>query len=347
MGVVHILGADVGGTTTRIALARVGRVAGARPEPLVEARYASRDHAGLRDVVGAFVARPEVRAHAGGIAAACFAVAGPVDSGRAQLTNLPWRIDEEELQRELAFRQVRVVNDFAAAGLGIELLGEDDFLTLQAGARLEGAPRVVLGAGTGLGVAMLERVNGRYEVRASEAGHGDFAPVDALQDALLAYLRGELGRVSSERVVSGPGLPRILRFLADSGAGVPGSALKEALGHADPAEAITEFALTARDPLAEQALEVFVSAYGAFAGNMALIALARGGVFVAGGIAPKISTKLAGGGFMRAFTAKGRFRKLLETIPVQVVMNERVGLYGALAEAARAASETDRRPIGP
>ena len=327
-----VLGADVGGTHTKIALARVDN---GGPQFIWQARYSSRDYATLEAVVGTFLAERDVRPHAACIVSACFAVAGPVELGRAQLTNLTWRIDEAQLGRHFGFARVCVLNDFAAAGLGIELLEEKDLLTLQPGVPVERAQRVVLGAGTGLGVGILSWADGRYKVHASEAGHCDFAPVDPLQDDLLAHLRRVLGRVSYERVVSGPGLPRILDFLTGTGAGAPGAALVEALALRDPAEVISEFALGTQDPLAERALDLFVSAYGAFAGNMALVALARGGVFVAGGIAPKIATKLADGTFMRAFTAKGRFQELLETIPVKVVMNEHVGLYGALAEATR------------
>lgn len=331
MTATFVLGADVGGTNTKIALARVDE---GRPALVFRERYASRDCETLETAIEAFLAEAQVRPYAARIASACFAVAGPVESGRAQLTNLTWRIDEARLARHFGFARVRVINDFAAAGLGVALLDPNDLLTLQAGVPVEGAQRVVLGAGTGLGVAVLSWNEGRYQVHASEAGHCDFAPVDRLQDELLVYLRRELGRVSYERIVSGPGLVRIFSFLESPGGHAPGAALSAALALRDPAEVITEFALGGQDPLAERALDLFASAYGAFAGNMALVALARGGVYIAGGIAPKIAAKLTDGTFMRAFAAKGRFEALLETIPVQVVMNEHAGLFGALAEAA-------------
>ena len=331
----YALAADVGGTHVKVALARFEEN---RSTPIAQHAYPSRSHATLERVLETFLAAPEVRPHVNAIGGVCLAVAGPVQGGRARLTNLPWQIDEAQLARHFGFRRVAVINDFAAAGLGIALLEGEDLLTLQPGKEVERAPRVVVGAGTGLGVGLLSWDDGRYRVQASEAGHCGFAPVDQLQDDLLVYLRRAFGRVSYERVVSGPGLPRIFGFLKDTGVGKPSPALLQALKERDAGEAITEFALAGLDPLAERTLAVFVSAYGAFAGNMALVTLAHGGVYIAGGIAPKIAAKLTDGAFMRAFIAKGRFQALLETIPVKVVMNEHVGLYGALSEAARLAS---------
>lgn len=332
---VFVLAADVGGTNTKTALARVHN---GRPRLIKRHSYSSHNYATLERALEAFLADPDVRPHAARIRAACFAVAGPVEAGRARLTNLTWQIDEAQLRVHFGFPRVALINDFAAAGLGVALLEENDLLTLQPGVPIERAPRVVVGAGTGLGVGLLSWSEGHYDVHASEAGHCDFAPMNQLQDDLLVYLRREFGHVSYERIVSGPGLPRIFAFLKGAGAGEPGAVLAVALRERDPAQAITEFALARLDPLAERTLEIFVSVYGAFAGNMALVTLAHGGVFIAGGIAPKIAPKLTDGTFLRAFNVKGRFQKLLETMPVKVVMNEHVGLYGALAEAARVAA---------
>jgi glucokinase len=329
-----VLGADVGGTNTKLALARFE---GGTPLVLKRASYPSAHYASLELVVEAFLAEPEVAPHAQSICAACFAVAGPVENGRASLTNLPWRPAEAELAQRFGFPGVRIINDFAAAGRGIAYLSANDLLTLQVGVPLEQEPRVVVGAGTGLGVATLDWDETAWEVHASEAGHTDFAPVDAVQDQLLGHLRTRFGRVSYERVISGPGLPRIVEFLELSGSGLPTPALAAAMHAGDPAKAIAEFALRKSDDLAVRALDVFVCAYGAFAGNMALATLAYGGVYIAGGIAPKIAEKLKDGTFMGAFAAKGRFQKLLHAIPVHVVMNNQVGVYGALSEAARAA----------
>jgi glucokinase len=273
---------------------------------------------------------------------ACFAVAGPVEDGRARLTNRAWTITEDALAAHLHLNAVRVINDFAAAGVGIGALAASDLLTLQAGTPVEGAPRVIVGAGTGLGVAILLFQDGAYRVHASEAGHGDFAPGDAMQDALVRYLRERFGHVSYERVVSGQGPPAIVEFLASTQSCTPSRELEDAIAEGDAAKAITQFALEDRDPTAVRALDLFASAYGAFAGNMALTLLAHGGVFIAGGIAPKIAAKLGDGTFMRAFCAKGRLQKLLATMPVHVVMNELVGLYGALLEAGRTAAAGTR-----
>lgn len=328
-----VLGADVGGTNTKIALADFQS---GRPSIIRRDLYPSRDYATLESIVEQFVREAAADAHVPAIAGACFAVAGPVERGRARLTNLTWQLDEANLAARFGFA-TRIINDFAAAGLGIEHLAASDLTTLQAGSPIERAQRVVVGAGTGLGVALLDCDEGGYEVLASEGGHADFAPIDDVQDELLSHLRQQFGHVSWERVVSGGGLPRILAFLAATGRDQPTQALRDAMETRDPAEAITEFALRRLDEAAARALDIFTAAYGAFAGNMALVTLAHGGLYVAGGIAPKISAKLEDGTFIRAFAAKGRFRKLLETIPVHIVMNEHLGLYGALAEAARIA----------
>jgi glucokinase len=198
--------------------------------------------------------------------------------------------------------------------------------------------RLVIGAGTGLGVGLLTWQGDGYHAHPSEGGHADFAPMDELQDRLLAHLRRTFGRVSYERIVSGPGLMRIFSFLQDTGAGMPSKAFQDASNkRSDTAELIAEFALAKLDPLAVRALDLFISVYGAFAGNMALATLARGGVYISGGIAPKIAGKLKEGAFMRAFTTKGRFSELLAAIPVHVVMNAQSGLLGALLEAERLA----------
>lgn len=328
----HLLVADVGGTKTAIALA----TAGPAPEIVEQFVYPSREFAALEAVVAEFLARPEVARRGGAIWAACFSVAGPVANNASSLTNLGWKLDGAALARSLNLRAVEIINDFTAAGEGIESLSGAELKTLQAGASVERGTRLIIGAGTGLGVGLLTWREGGYAVHASEAGHADFAPVDELQDRLLVHLRRAFGRVSYERVVSGPGLMRIFSFLQEGGAGMPSKQLQEAFRkNPDTAEVIAEFALAKLDPLAARALDLFVAVYGAFAGNMALAALARGGVYIAGGIAPKISARLEDGDFMRAFTSKGRFSGLLQEVPVHVVNNPRIGLLGALRVAGR------------
>jgi len=330
----YLLAADVGGTKVAVSLAVAG--AAARPEIVAQQVYACREFAGLQPLLENFLKLPVVAERRGEIAAACFAVAGPVASNSTTLTNLGWAIDGNALAVKLRLPEVRLMNDFSAAGRGIGRLAPGEIETLQAGNPVARASRLIIGAGTGLGVGLLTWQDDGYAVHASEAGHADFAPVDELQDRLLAHLRRSFGRVSYERVVSGPGLMRIFSFLQETGAGIPSKQLQEALKQrVDTAEVISEFAMARLDPLAVRALELFVSIYGAFAGNLALTTLARGGVYVSGGIAPKIAPTLKEGAFLHAFVHKGRFSDLLAAMPVRVVMNPHVGLYGALLEAAR------------
>jgi glucokinase len=329
----YLLAADVGGTKAALALATAG---GARPQIVAQHVYACREFDGLQPIVAAFLQQQPVAGHRGAIAAACLSVAGPVAANATTLTNLGWKVSGNTLAAELRLPEVRLVNDFEAAGLGISRIAANELETLQEGSPVARAARLVIGAGSGLGVGLLTWQDDGYAVHPSEAGHADFAPVDELQDRLLLHLRRTYGRVSYERVVSGPGLMRIFSFLQETGVGVPSKQLSDAdKTRQDTAELIAEFAVAKLDPLAARALELFVAIYGAFAGNMALAMLAHGGVYIAGGIAPKIAPKLKDGAFMRAFTGKGRFSELLATMPVHVVMNPLVGLYGALVEAAR------------
>jgi len=331
----YLLAADVGGTKAALALALAVAGATARPEIVAQHVYACREFDGLQPILADFLQQPVVAAHRGAIAAACFSVAGPVAANSATLTNLGWKISGNALAVELRLPEVRLMNDFSAAGRGIGRLAPGELETLQAGSPMAKAARLIIGAGTGLGVGLLTWQDDGYTVHPSEAGHADFAPVDELQDRLLAHLRRSFGRVSYERVVSGPGLMRIFSFLQETGAGIPSRQLQEASKQrADTAEVIAEFAMARLDPLAVRALDLFISIYGAFAGNLALTTLARGGVYVSGGIAPKIAPKLKDGAFLRAFVQKGRFSDLLAAMPVHVVMNPQVGLLGALFEAA-------------
>jgi glucokinase len=325
-----LLAADVGGTKTAIALA----AAGSRPQILARRVFSSRSYPSLQSIVGEFLDGERASVPGASIAAACFALAGPTDEHFGTLTNLGWQVEADALKRAFGIGQVKLVNDFAAVGRGIECLEPADLETLQPGRPVEHGVRLVVGAGTGLGMCILSWDGDGYAVHPSEAGHADFAPVDPVQDELLLYLRREFGRVSYERVVSGPGLTRVFAFLEATGAAAS-KELKEAFQRRDDAEVIAEFAASRNDPVAMRALDTFVTAYGAFSGNMALATLARGGVYLAGGIAPKIAAKLKDGIFIGAFLNKGRFRGLLTTIPVHVVMTPDIGLNGALLEARR------------
>lgn len=316
-----ILAGDIGGTKTWLRLSCAGQV-------LREERFDSAAFDGLVTMIAGFLgdAAPE---------SACFGVAGPVRDNSAQITNLPWRIEADEIAAHFAIPRVSLINDFQAVAYGIEALAPGDLLTLQAGQSQEQGPRAVIGAGTGLGEGYLVWQAGAYRARPSEGSHADFAPADELQVELWRWLKKRYGHVSWERVVSGPGLEAIYRFLRERGEMEESSLLAEAMMAGDPSAAISEFALAHRDPLASAALGLFVTAYGAEAGNLALKILASGGVYIAGGIAPKIIERLEEGGFMRAFLNKGRFAGLLATIPVQVVLNPQVGLLGAEVVASR------------
>ena len=317
----NFIAGDIGGTKTLLRMS-----AGEPPRALLlQKSYASADYIGLADILDEFIREVGVS----NVTAACFALAGPVSGRRVKLTNLPWVVDADELASRFAISRISLINDFEAVGQGIAALQLSDLLTLQLGmAQTEGV-RVVVGAGTGLGVAWLSWMNGRYSVHPSEGGHMDFAPVDALQYALLQYLQKRYGHVSYERIVSGPGLVAIFEFLRDSGQGSLSSQLNEAMKEGDGAAVITRFAQQGNEPIAQMAVDLFVRVYGAFVGNLALLALPRGGIYVAGGIAAKIAGVMQQGDFMRAFFDKGRYTELLGTLPLHIVTNPQVGLLGA------------------
>jgi glucokinase len=324
-----ILAGDIGGTKTLLQIAEAGPD-GCRP--VLERRYDSHAYAGLLPMVSDMLQA----AGAPSVAAACFGVAGPVEEGRAQVTNLPWRLDAAAIGAALGIPKVRLINDFQAVAYGIEGLGAEDLSTLQAGQPEPHGTRAVIGAGTGLGEGFMVWSGQHYEAMPSEGSHADFAPTDGVQAELLRHLQARFGHVSYERIVSGPGLVNVYEFLQASGHGQPSPELAAALASGgDPAAAISEFALKGQDPLAGLALDLFIQVYGAEAGNLALKVLAMGGVYVAGGIAPKIIDQLRAGGFVRAFSDKGRFAALLSRIPVHVVLNPKVGLMGALTVAGR------------
>ncbi|MDA8384204.1 MAG: glucokinase [Betaproteobacteria bacterium] len=333
-----VLAGDVGGTKTLLQVGEVvegGRgLVGVREQRFENAAYDS-----LAAIVSTFLA---AGALPGRIAAACFAVAGPVSGTRVKLTNLPWEIDAPALAEGCGIPDVRLVNDFEAVGHGVDWLGPDDLVSLQAGRGEAHGHRVVLGAGTGLGVCFLISNQSAYQVVPTEAGHADFGPVGEPQVGLLRFLQAEFGTVSYERVLSGPGLVNIYRYLLSLVHEKP-RAGADLLGQPDPAMAIAEGALNHSSVQAAWALDLFSEIYGAQAGNLALTLMARGGVYIAGGIAPKMLPKLQEGAFMRAFRNKGRFSALMHSFPVQVIRNERVGLIGAGRVAAQAMAN---RPSG-
>ena len=316
-----LLAGDIGGTKALLALVDAGAVR-------FERRYRCGDFGTFGALLERF--RADAREALGApprIDRASLGVAGPVSDGSVRLTHRAWQIDAATL----GFGDVRLLNDFEASAYGIDGLAADDLATLQAGAPRAGAPRLLIGAGTGLGVAIVAAGG----VIAGEGGHAAFAPADELQDALLRHLRLALGRVELEHVVSGPGLARIYAFLRDSGRHVESAATRAALAAGDPAAAISRAALEAGDPLALAAVDLFIACYGAAAGDYALALLARGGVYLTGGIAPKILPRLRAGGFVAAFYAKASFTGAARACPLHVVTTERLGLLGAVAAARR------------
>jgi len=352
-----LLAGDIGGTKTILRLAEMAdfdlknqAATAAQLKTLHEATFPSQDFPDLTPIVRQFLSQcPEVPE----IAAACFGIAGPVVDNTCELTNISWSLQGSRLEQELNIPKVNLINDFAAIGYSVLGLGPDDLHTLQdCDPHLE-APIAVLGAGTGLGEGFLIPQNGRYQVFASEGGHADFAPRNELEFQLLNYLRQrhQIQRVSIERVVSGQGIISIYEFLRDRQTAPESAHLVEVfqtwrheLGQdektIDPAAEISKAALAGEDYLCEKTMELFVSAYGAEAGNLALKLLPYGGLYVAGGIAAKILPLLKTGLFLRSFLNKGRITPLLEQIPVHIVLNPQVGLLGSLLYAAQHASKS-------
>ncbi|MFQ5830671.1 MAG: glucokinase [Candidatus Methylomirabilia bacterium] len=321
-----ILAGDVGGTKTAVALIDE---AASGLELVKEATLPSREFASLEAVVRRFLADgPSVK-----ITTACFGVAGAVVDGRCVATNLPWEVEEQHLAEAIPAQRVKLLNDLEAAGYGVLILPREDLAPLQAGSQRRGH-MVLIAAGTGLGEAIMVWDGARHLVIASEGGHADFGPRNDLEIDLLRFLQKEFGRVSYERVLSGPGLWNIYRFLRESRHAPEPPWLRERLEREDPSAVVSEVGLGGDQPLCTKALELFVSIYGAEAGNLALKALAIGGLFVGGGIAPKIRAKLSDGTFLAAFRDKGRFAELMAAIPVHLALNPRAPLLGA-AKIAR------------
>ncbi len=326
-----VLAGDVGGTKTHLAVAEVS---GNQVSVLAEEVYSSREWASLHEILQAFLS-----AHDAPVAAACFGVAGPVRDNVANTTNLPWHIDANDLAAQFPIGRVSLLNDLEANAWGIQALEPDDFYELYAGeAGATGKSTgngAVIAAGTGLGEAGMYFDGERLRPFATEGGHTDFSPCSELEIELLRYLRKQYHHVSWERVLAGPGLVHIHDFLrAQRGVLIP-DWLMEEMRTGDPAAAISEAAQARKDDICEEALSLFVRLYGAEAGNLALKHMATGGVYVGGGIAPKILDWLKQGEFVQAFLDKGRMRPLLEQMPVRVILNDRTALFGPAVFAAR------------
>lgn len=358
-----LLAGDIGGTKTilRLVQAYPGAADQTIPQLITdyEQTYSSQDFFDLTPMVQRFLAEAATQmGREPRVARACLGIAGPVDGQQSQLTNLSWSLSAERLEQELEIPQVRLLNDFTIVGYGVLGLAATDLATLQCAVPQSEAPIAVLGAGTGLGEGFLLPKAQGYQVFASEGGHTDFAPRNLLERQLLEYFQREqqLARVSVERVVSGQGILSIYQFLRSLGqtpespqmakimqqwtvTSAATSAAKTDHG-INPTAAIAEAAIHQTDPLSSQTMELFVSAYGAEAGNLALKLLPYGGLYIAGGIAPKILPLLQQGKFLDNFQAKGRVSPLLQKVPIHVVLNPKVGLIGAALYAAKFSAES-------
>jgi glucokinase len=324
-----VLAGDIGGTKTSLALFDP-RADAAVPQS--EETYVSSEYSGIEPVLDAFLGSAQCP-----IEAACLAVAGPVTGGRVQITNLPWEIDVEAIDRRLGFRGTSLINDVQAIAHGIPALGAADLLMLHPGAARPRGTVAVVAPGTGLGMAFAVESDGAHRAYPSEGGHASFAPVTPLQDRLLMSLRPRWGRVSVERVASGSGLPDVYAFLRDEEGYSEPAWLRDAIAESDdPAPTIAAHALDGSSDLCSATLELFAAILGTAAGDFALRVLATGGIYLAGGIPPKILPILRSGPFLQALHAKGRFRTLLERIPVHVVLSPRAALLGAARWASPA-----------
>ena len=320
-----LLVGDIGGTKTSLAI--ISPETGPR-RALAEATFASVDYPSFETLVREFLGKVDLP-----VSRACFGVAGPVVEGRAKITNLPWIMDEAQLREVLDLASVHLLNDLEAIAHAVPFLEPTDLETLNTGRPVPGGAIAVIAPGTGLGEAFLIWDGSRYRAHASEGGHADFAPNNPLEIGLLRYLQERFGHVSYERVCSGQGLPSIYSYLRDSGYAEEPAWLAEQMALADdPTPVIVSAALNRESScqLCVAALNTFVSILAAEAGNLALKVLATGGLYLAGGIPPRILPALRGGRFMELFQRKGRMSDLLAQVPLHVIVNSKVALLGAV-----------------
>ena len=323
-----ILAGDIGGTNTRLGLFRSD---GGRISAAATATYPSLEFDSLDEIVRKFVA-----AHPQRIESACLAIAGPVRDGKVSTTNLAWTVDAARLADQLGAGPIELINDLEAIGHGLPHLAPQDLATLARGDAGAQGNRAIIAAGTGLGEAGCYWDGQRHRPFACEGGHADFAPRSEIEIELLRYLLGKFERVSYERVLSGSGLFELYQFLHHSGRGAEDAALTETLYQQAHPAPILRAALERRSQRCELALDLFISLLAAEAGNLGLKLMARGGIYIGGGIAPRILGRLRGPTFLAALAAKGRMQPLLESMPVHVILNDQVGLIGAANHAAGA-----------
>jgi len=317
-----ILAGEIGATGTRLA---AFEKEGSRLQLVVEKTYMSQEHSSLSEIIAAFIKAEGIAAHS-----ACFGVAGPVRRGRSKISNLPWVIDSRDLAKQLKLDSVGMINDLEAYAYGIDGLDSKDFVTLNAGSEDAEGNRAVISARTGLGVAGLYWDGYRHHPFACEGGHSDFAPRNALEMELLAYLQKKYGRISYERLLSGPGIKNIYDFLRDAHQADEPQWLKDQIRAApDPPAVISQLAQEGKAAICDQTLSIFVSIYGAETGNCALNFLSTGGIFIGGSVAAKNVSMMKDPIFMESFLDKGRMVDLLKEIPVTIVLNDDSGIIGA------------------
>ncbi|MES9991535.1 MAG: glucokinase [Candidatus Thiodiazotropha sp.] len=320
---MHILAADIGGTNTRLALYQTAP--GSTLDLLLQTTYSSQSHPSFEAVLQRFMAQNRATE----IEAACFGIAGPVIDQVCEATNLPWRVSATEINDQFSFKQTYLINDLEANAWGIESLDESDFVTLAPGAENPVGNRSIIAAGTGLGEAGLYWDGERHHPFPSEGGHSDFSPITPLEIKLLQSLQKSHEQVSWEDLVSGPGIEAIYDHLLQAQNTPTPPWLGDEMERIGRAPAISEAAIRTTDPLCREALEIFTRLYAREAGNHALKIMATGGVYLGGGIAPKILPMLREDIFIQAFLAKGPMRKIMEAMPVKVILNDKTALMGA------------------
>ena len=317
-----ILAGEIGATRTRLA---AFETEGNRLNRAVEKNYMSQEHAGLSEIIDAFVKTEGILVHR-----ACVGVAGPVRRGRSKISNLPWIIDSRDLAKQLKLDSVGMLNDLEAYAYGIDALDSKDFVTLNEGSEDAEGNRAVISARTGLGVAGLYWDGFRHHPFGCEGGHSDFAPRNELEMELLSYLQKKYGRISCERILSGPGIKNIYDFLKDTHKAEEPQSLKDQMAAtADAPALISQLATGGKAPICDQTMSIFVSIYGAETGNVALNFMSTGGIFIGGSVAAKNVPRMKDPIFMQSFLDKGRMVPLLKEMPVTIVLNDDSGLIGA------------------
>ncbi len=317
-----ILAGEIGATRTRLA---AFETEGSRLCRVVEKNYLSQEHSGLQEIIADFIKSEGIPVHR-----ACFGVAGPVRGGRSKISNLPWIIDCHEIAQQLKLDSMGLLNDLEAYAYGIDALDSKDFITLSEGVEDAEGNRAIISARTGLGMAGLFWDGFRHHPFACEGGHSDFAPRNPTEMELLTYLQKKYGRISCERLLSGPGIKNIYDFLRDSKKANEPHSLREQMSHApDPAALISQLAKDRQTDICAQTMSLFVSIYGAETGNCALKFMSTGGIFIGGSIAAKNVSWMQDPIFMQSFLDKGRMTPLLKDMPVKIVLNDDVGMMGA------------------